>query len=528
MGLETPIVVLLAVLAGLFGIGIGASGFFFVWSSVSGNRMEAAKKEASKVVDDARAEERRLIQEARQEAARTISSGEARISSGEARIKEAQSEIRDRRRETQRIEQRLSNREENLDRRARNLERRERDLVVKEETAAKIESDLEDMRLQETRRLEEISNLSVEDAQSELMRRAEEDIQHELAVQHRALEDEARVQANDTAREIISEAIQRLASDVVSEATLAVVPLPNDEMKGRLIGREGRNIRAIEKATGVDLIIDDTPEAVTISCFDPIRRETARLALTKLVTDGRIHPARVEDMVEKTEKELFDTIRKTGDETVMEVGVRGLNKEMIRLLGRLQYRFSYGENVLQHSKEVAFLAATMASEIGANVRVAKMGGLLHDIGKALTHEVEGPHAEIGAEVAARNNIPKAVVTAIAEHHDDDHSTTESFLVAAADAISAARPGARRDTVDHYLKRLQALEQVGMAFDGVEKCYAIQAGREIRILVKPEDIDDLAANEMARNVVKKIEQELSYPGQIKVTVIRENRAVEYAR
>ena len=519
--MEAPIVILLAVLAGLFGIGIGALAFFFVWSSVSGNRMEAAKKEASKVVDDARAEERRLIKEAREEAARTVSSGESRI-------KEADREIRDRRRETQRVEQRLSNREENLDRRARNIERRERDLALKEETAAKIETDLEDIRLQQTRRLEEISNLSTEDAQSELLRLAEEDIQHELAVQHRALEDEARVRANENAREIISEAIQRLASDVVSEATLAIVPLPNDEMKGRLIGREGRNIRAIEKATGVDLIIDDTPEAVTISCFDPIRREVARLALTNLVTDGRIHPARVEDMVAKTEKELFDTIRKMGDETVMEVGVRGLNKEMIHLLGRLQYRFSYGENVLQHSKEVAFLAAAMASEIGANVRVAKMGGLLHDIGKALTHEVEGPHAEIGAEVAARNKIPKPVVTAIAEHHDDDHSTPESFLVAAADAISAARPGARRDTVEHYLKRLQALEQVGMAFDGVEKCYAIQAGREIRILVKPEDIDDLAANQMARNVVKKIEQELSYPGQIKVTVIRENRAVEYAR
>jgi ribonuclease Y len=299
-------------------------------------------------------------------------------------------------------------------------------------------------------------------------------------------------------------------------------------MKGRLIGREGRNIRAIEKATGVDLIIDDTPEAVTISCFDPIRREVARLALSKLVTDGRIHPARVEDMVAKTEKDLQETIRKAGDNTVRDVGVRGLNKEVIQLLGRLQYRFSYGENVLQHSVEVAHLAAAMAAEIGANVRVAKMGGLLHDIGKALTHEVEGPHAEIGAEVATKNKVPKAVVAAIAEHHDDDHSSPESFLVAAADAISAARPGARRDTVEHYLKRLQALEQVGMAFEGVEKCYAIQAGREIRILVKPEDIDDLAANNMARNVVKKIEQELTYPGQIKVTVIRENRSVEYAR
>ena len=519
--MDAPIVVLLAVLAGLFGVGLGALGFFFVWNNVSGNRMETAKNEASKVVEDARSEERRVIREAREEAKRTVSSGEARI-------KEAEGELRERRREVQGTERRLSNREENLDKRAANLERRERDLTSKEEQAAEIESDLQDLRLKQSQKLEEISSLSMEDAQAELMRQAEEEIQHELALQYRDMEDEARARADDTAREIISEAIQRLASDVVSEATLTTVPLPNDEMKGRLIGREGRNIRAIEKATGVDLIIDDTPEAVTISCFDPIRREVARLALTKLVTDGRIHPARVEDMVAKTEKDLQEAIRKKGDNTVRDVGVRGLNKEIIHLLGRLEYRYSYGENVLQHSVEVAYLAAAMAAEIGANVRVAKMGGLLHDIGKALTHEIEGPHAEIGAEVATKNKVPKPVVTAIAEHHDDDHSSPESFLVAAADAISAARPGARRDTVEHYLKRLQALEQVGMAFEGVEKCYAIQAGREIRILVKPEDIDDLAANNMARNVVKKIEQELTYPGQIKVTVIRENRAVEYAR
>ncbi len=519
--MEAPIVGLLAVLSGLFGVGLGALGFFFVWNNVSGNRMETAKNEASKVVEDARSEERRLIQEAREEAKRTVISGESRV-------READEELRERRKEAQRVESRLSNREENLDKRAGNLERRERSIAAKEDRASEIEKELEDVKLRQMQRLEEISNLSAEDAQSELMRRAEEEIEHELALQYRDMEDEARARADETAREIISEAIQRLASDVVSEATVISVPLPNDEMKGRLIGREGRNIRAIEKATGVDLIIDDTPEAVTISCFDPIRREVARLALTKLVTDGRIHPARVEDMVAKTEKELQDAIRKKGESTVRDVGVRGLNKEIIQLLGRLQYRFSYGENVLQHSVEVAHLAAAMAAEIGANVRVAKMGGLLHDIGKALTHEIEGPHAEIGAEVATKNKVPQTVVTAIAEHHDDDHSSPESFLVAAADAISAARPGARRDTVEHYLKRLQALEQVGMAFEGVDKCYAIQAGREIRILVKPEDIDDLAANTMARNVVKKIEQELTYPGQIKVTVIRENRAVEYAR
>jgi ribonuclease Y len=299
-------------------------------------------------------------------------------------------------------------------------------------------------------------------------------------------------------------------------------------MKGRIIGREGRNIRAIEKATGVDIIIDETPEAVTISCFDPIRREVARLAVGKLVSDGRIHPARIEETVARTEKELDETIRKAGEQTVLDTGVRGINSEVVRLLGRLKYRFSYGENVLQHSIEVAHLASTMAAEIGANVRVARTGGLLHDIGKALTHEVEGPHAEIGADVAVKNRVSAPICATIKEHHDDEHSSVESFLVAAADAISAARPGSRRDTVEHYIRRLEALEDVGRAFDGVEKCFAIQAGREVRIMVEPTTIDDLAADQMARDIVRKIEETLTYPGQIKVTVIRESRAVEYAR
>jgi ribonuclease Y len=306
------------------------------------------------------------------------------------------------------------------------------------------------------------------------------------------------------------------------------VPLPSDDMKGRLIGREGRNIRAIEKATGVDLIIDETPEAVTLSCFDPLRREVARLSVTKLIADGRIHPARIEETVARTEKELAEAIRKTGERTLMDVDVRGLNSELVSLLGRLRYRYSYGENVLQHSIEVAHLAALMAAEIGADVRVSKEGGLLHDIGKALTHEVEGPHAEIGADVAVKNKVRRHVCDTIREHHDDVHSSAESFIVAAADAISAARPGARRDTVEHYVKRLEALEEVALAFDGVEKCYAIQAGREVRILVEPESVDDLAANKMAREVVKQIEAQLAYPGQIKVTVIRESRSVEFAR
>jgi ribonuclease Y len=299
-------------------------------------------------------------------------------------------------------------------------------------------------------------------------------------------------------------------------------------MKGRLIGREGRNIRAIEKNTGVDMIIDDTPEAVTLSCFDPVRREVARVAVTKLIADGRIHPARIEEMVKRSEKEVEDSIWKTGQEAVFDAGVRGLNPEVVKLLGRLKFRYSFGENVLQHSLEVCHIAGMIAAEIGANVKLAKTGGLLHDLGKALTHEVEGPHAEIGADVAARNDVAKNVCACIAEHHDDVMSSTEGFIVAAADAISAARPGARKDTVENYMKRLEALEQVARDFDGVERCFAIQAGREVRVMVQPEAIDDASASKMARDIVKKIETNLTYPGQIKVMVIRESRSVEYAR
>ena len=299
-------------------------------------------------------------------------------------------------------------------------------------------------------------------------------------------------------------------------------------MKGRLIGREGRNIRAIEKATGVDLIIDETPEAVTISCFNPIRREIARLALVKLITDGRIHPARIEDMVVKAEEELEKTIWKSGEEAVFDVGVRGLNPEIIKLVGRLKYRYSYGENVLQHSLEVGHIAGMIAAEIGADVNIARAGGFLHDIGKALTHEVEGPHAEIGADIAKKHGVQEPVVKCIAEHHDDEMSSVESYIVAASDAISAARPGARKDTVENYIKRLQELEDIGKEFDGVEKCFAIQAGREIRILVSPENVNDDSADQMARDIAKKIEDDLTYPGQIKVTLIRESRSIEYAR
>ena len=512
--MDTTIAAILAVLVGL---AIGAFVGYFVRRLWSGKRYEAAEQQASRVLDEAKEQQRSLLLEAKEQALKIRTAGEEELA-----------EHRERRSELQRTEQRLSNREENLEQRGNNQERRERELKESEEAAEELQGELETFKKDAVQQLETISNLSMGDAKDELMRRVEEEMQHDLAVRYREIEERARDEANEKSRNILAEAIQRLASDVVSEVTLTSVPLPTDEMKGRLIGREGRNIRAIERATGVDLIIDDTPEAVTLSCFDPIRREVARLAVGKLIADGRIHPARVEETVAKTEKELAEVVRKTGEQTVLDVGVRGVNSEIIRLLGRLKYRFSYSENVLQHSIEVAHLAGTIAAEIGANVKVAKTGGLLHDLGKALTHEVEGPHAEIGADVAVKNSIPPDVCATIREHHDDDHSSVESFIVAAADAISAARPGSRKDTVEQYIKRLEALEDVGRAFDGVEKCFAIQAGREIRILVKPEDIDDLAANKMARDVVKKIEETLAYPGQIKVTVIRESRAVEYAR
>ena len=505
---------IVAVLAVLIGLGLGTGVAFLGRKLVSRNKLTAAEQEVSRKLEAAEEEQRRLILEGKEQALRLQS--------------ERDEEFRERRSEINRSEKRLSKFEENLDRRANNLERRERKLTEKEQAVDALRTELDGIKDREVERLEALSDLSMGEARSELMERASVEIDHELAVYYRDAEERAREEASEKARNILSEAIQRLASDVVSEVSLSSVALPNDDMKGRVIGKEGRNIRAIEKATGVDLIIDDPPEAITLSCFAPIRREVARLAIVKLIADGRIHPARIEETVARTEKELAETLRKAGEEAAMDVGVRGLNAELIRLLGRLKYRYSYGENVLQHSIEVGHLSGMIAAEIGANVRAAKTGGLLHDIGKALTHEVEGPHAEIGADVATRNRIPKHICTAIAEHHDDEHSSPESFIVAAADAISAARPGSRRDTAEHYIQRLEALEDVGRAFDGVEKCFAIQAGREIRIMVKPQSVDDVAATKMARDVTKKIEDTLTYPGQIKVTVIRESRSVEYAR
>jgi len=506
--------VAIPIVASLVCLAVGAIGGYYGKRLLSRQAKDSAEQEATRILETAREQERGLIIEGKEESLRIRSS--------------AESEIKERRNEIQQTERRLVNREESLENRSSNQDRQELKLSEREKELEKDQKQIEELREEQMKRLEDISELSLEEAKSTLMQRADEEIQHELGVLYRDHEDRIRSESEDKAKNIIAEAIQRLASEVVSEATVTTVPLPNDDMKGRLIGREGRNIRAIEKATGVDLIIDDTPEAVTLSCFDPIRREVARLLLVKLMSDGRIHPARIEDMVAKVEKEVWDTIRKAGENAVFDTDVRGLNPEMIKLLGRLKYRYSYGENVLQHSTEVAHIAASMAAELGANIKIAKMGGLLHDIGKALSHEVEGPHAQIGAEVAGKNGVPAAVVAGIAEHHDDSMSSIESFIVSAADAVSAARPGARRDTVENYIKRLEALEDVGRGFSGVEKCYAIQAGREMRVLVKPEDITDEAATLMARDIVKKIEENLVYPGQIKVTVIRERRAIEFAR
>ena len=438
-------------------------------------------------------------------------------------------ELRERRNEVQRLERRLIQREESIDKKSDILERKDTEINKKMDEVEKIKNQVQELYYNQKAELERISNMSCEEAKQLLLDEVNKEIKHDVAVMIKEVETKAKEEADKRSREIITTAIQRCAADHVSETTVHVVNLPNDEMKGRIIGREGRNIRTLETLTGVDLIIDDTPEAVILSSFDPIRREIAKIALEKLIVDGRIHPARIEEMVERAKKEVDDDIKEEGEQATFETGVHGLHPELIKLLGRLKYRTSYGQNVLKHSIEVSYLAGLMASELGLDVNTAKRAGLLHDIGKAEDQEYEGPHAIIGGDLAKKYRESAVIVNAIAAHHGDvEMISLEAVLVQAADAISAARPGARRETLEAYIKRLEKLEEIANSYDGVDKSYAIQAGREIRIMVKPDHVDDAGAVEMARDMVKTREQQLEYHGQIMVNIIRETRAVEYAK
>ena len=442
---------------------------------------------------------------------------------------EYEREVKERRSDLQKQERRLQQKEENLDRKTESLERKEEVLSARLSELDEQRGEVEALRRSQLETLERISGYTAEEAKRYLLDQLESEVTHESAMKIKEIEARLKDEADTKAREIISLAIQRCAADHVAEATVSVVPLPNDEMKGRIIGREGRNIRTLETLTGVDLIIDDTPEAITVSCFDPVRREIARLALEKLILDGRIHPARIEEMVEKAKREVDATIKAEGERAIFETNVHGLNPELVKLLGRMRYRTSYGQNVLNHSIEVSHVAGLLAAEIGANVAEAKRAGLLHDLGKSIDHEVEGSHVQIGVELARKYRESETVVHAIEAHHNDvEPRTVVACLVQAADAISAARPGARRENLENYIKRLEKLEEVTSSFPGVEKSYAIQAGREVRIMVKPEEVSEDQMVLLARDIARKIEQELQYPGQIKVHLLRETKAVEYAK
>ena len=506
-------IILTAVLVALVAVVVGSGLGFQLHNILSAKSQRAVEEASAQQMRRSNARSKEILLEAKEQAL------ELRTN--------AQAQLNDQKLTLQRQQSRLEAREEILQGKSDAVEKHESLLQDQRTELIDEKSKLNDLRQQAGEKLEAISGLSMSDARQQLLDQAEEDIQFEIARRYRDAELVAQDEADDKARLILAESMQRLASEVVSEATVTSISLPNDEMKGRLIGREGRNIRAIEATTGVDLIIDDVPEAITISCFDPIRREIARIAIERLIKDGRIHPARIEESVNKARSEVDETVRKAGQKATFDANVKGLHPELVKLIGRLKFRYSYGENVLQHSVEVGLVAGILATQIGANPQTAKTAGFLHDIGKALTHEVDGPHAEIGADLAKRYGQKEIVITAIREHHDREMTTVESFLVAAADAISAARPGARQDTIENYIQRLEALEEVAQGFEGVERVYAIQAGREVRVLVNPENTDDVSAATLARNIVEKIEETLAYPGQIRVVVIRESRTVEIA-
>ena len=503
----------------LLGIAVGIIAGYFVRKNIYESKIGQANSEADRIIKQAEDDSKRIHKEKLLEAQEEIHKLRT----------ESEKENKERRSDLQKYEKRVVQKEEILDKKLQNLEQKETTLGDKLKAVAKKEEEIEAIKTQQLEKLENISGITSDKAREIILTNAERDVRREMSIMIKEIESQAKEEAEKKSREIIGYAIQKCAADHVAETTVTVVNLPNDEMKGRIIGREGRNIRTLETLTGIDLIIDDTPEAVILSGFDPIRREVARIALEKLIADGRIHPARIEEMVEKARKEVDSIIKEYGEQAAFETGVHGLHPELVKLLGRLNYRTSYGQNVLKHSIEVAHIAGIMAAEIGADIRLAKRAGLLHDIGKAVDHEMEGTHVEIGMDLLKRYKESKEVIHAMSTHHGDyEPQTIEAVLVTAADAISAARPGARRETLEAYIRRLEKLEEIANSYEGVDKSFAIQAGREIRIMVKPENVSDEDIHLLARDMTKRIEDELEYPGQIKVSIIRETRAIEYAK
>jgi ribonuclease Y len=508
----SPIGILIVLVLGL---GVGAGAAYALRARRDSQRRQAAQGEAEAIISTAENEAQDIVRHAREEAIQTRT--------------EVDQEINRRRGDLGREEDRLQRRREQLDERFEKLEEREQRQNKRQSQLDKQENELEEIKTERLAALERVAEMTREDARDQLLNMVEEETRNDMARRIREVEDELSAESDSRARELIAMAIQRVASEYVSDVTVSVVPLPSDEMKGRIIGRNGRNIRAFEQAAGVDVVVDDTPEAVTISSFDPIRREAARRALSQLVLDGRIHPARIEQLIANANKELEQIIREEGERAAYDAGVSGLPQEVLKMLGRLKFRTSYGQQQLAHAVETAQLASVLAAELGANVEIAKAGGLLHDLGKAMDHDMEGTHAALGGEFARRHGVPAPVVNCIESHHHEvEQEYVEAIIVEAADAISGARPGARRESLEHYLKRVRTLEEIANSFEGVNQSYALQAGREVRIIVRPDDIDDLATIRLSKDIAKKIEESMQYPGQIKVTVIRETRSVDYAK
>ena len=521
-GLETVLKILIVAVGALAGWFVG----YIYRKNYVEKKIERTEDLAKRLYDDAvkKAEEykKEKVLEAKEEILKAKAENDRERAENEK-------EMRERRNEVQRSERHLIQREETLDKKAANLEAREENLNQRIASLAKQEAELEELKGRQITELERIAAMTRDEAKDIIVSKVQKEAYHDAAAMVRDIEAQAREEGEKKARNIVALAIQKCAADHVAESTVSVINLPNDDMKGRIIGREGRNIRALETATGVDLIIDDTPEAVIVSAFDPVRREVARLAVEKLIMDGRIHPARIEETVEKARREVENQIREAGENAVFETNQHGIHSELVKILGRLKYRTSYGQNVLKHSIEVSHLAGLMAAELGADVQLCKRAGLLHDIGKAVDHESEGTHVSLGVELAKKYHESEAVIHCIAAHHNDvEPQTVEAVLIQAADAISAARPGARRESLENYIKRLEKLEEIANSFDGVEKCYAIQSGREVRIMVKPEDVNDDGIKILAKEIAKRIEEQMEYPGQIRVNVIRETRSTEYAK